>query len=297
MKNYIVFDIGGTAVKWSIMKEDGEIIFNNKTKIAETVDMFFEKLISTINENKDKYDLQGIAISAPGAVDSKSGTIQGCCAVPYIHGPNFKEILGSTGLKVAIENDANCAAFGECWLGAAKEFNDCAFVVCGSGIGGSLIKDKRLHLGANKFGGEFGCCIVDYDKDSKFKYKNWSSVGSTTALARRVADKMGIPRTEIDGVKVFEMLESGNEIVKEEVDNYFRYMAIGIFNIQYTYDPEIIVLGGAISEGDGYIEMINDKLDEIMTINLDSPIRPKVKVCEFGNKANMIGALYNFITE
>ena len=284
MSNYIVFDIGGSSVKWSIMSKMGDILTKDKIKV--------------VNINKDNFNLKGIAISSPGAVDSITGIVGGASAIPYIHGPNFKEILKEkTGLDVAIENDANCAALGECWLGAAKEENDCAFVVCGSGIGGAIVKDKKVHTGIHKHGGEFGYCIVDYDKDGEEKYLTWSRVGSTSALARAISQRKGLEEKDIDGLKAFQLYDEGDIIAVEEVNKYFRYMAIGIYNIQYTYDPEVIVLGGAISEREGYIESINEKLDEIMCNNTDGKIKPIVKKCIHGNDANMIGALYNLLNE
>ena len=298
MSNYIVFDIGGSSVKWSIMSKMGDILTKDKIKVADSVDQFFEELSKIVNINKDNFNLKGIAISSPGAVDSITGIVGGTSAIPYIHGPNFKEILKEkTGLDVAIENDANCAALGECWLGAAKEENDCAFVVCGSGIGGAIVKDKKVHTGIHKHGGEFGYCIVDYDKDGEEKYLTWSRVGSTSALARDISQRKGLEEKDIDGLKAFQLYDEGDIIAVEEVNKYFRYMAIGIYNIQYTYDPEVIVLGGAISEREGYIESINEKLDEIMCNNTDGKIKPIVKKCIHGNDANMIGALYNLLNE
>ncbi|SQB90630.1 transcriptional regulator/sugar kinase [Clostridium paraputrificum] len=298
MSNYIVFDIGGSSVKWSIMSKMGDILTKDKIKVVDSVDQFFEELSKIVNINKDNFNLKGIAISSPGAVDSITGIVGGASTIPYIHGPNFKEILKEkTGLDVAIENDANCAALGECWLGAAKEENDCAFVVCGSGIGGAIVKDKKVHTGIHKHGGEFGYCIVDYDKDGEEKYLTWSRVGSTSALARAISQRKGLEEKDIDGLKAFQLYDEGDIIAVEEVNKYFRYMAIGIYNIQYTYDPEVIVLGGAISEREGYIESINEKLDEIMCNNTDGKIKPIVKKCIHGNDANMIGALYNLLNE
>ena len=298
MSNYIVFDIGGSSVKWSIMSKMGDILTKDKIKVVDSVDQFFEELSKIVNINKDNFNLKGIAISSPGAVDSITGIVGGASAIPYIHGPNFKEILKEkTGLDVAIENDANCAALGECWLGAAKEENDCAFVVCGSGIGGAIVKDKKVHTGIHKHGGEFGYCIVDYDEDGEEKYLTWSRVGSTSALARAISQRKGLEEKDIDGLKAFQLYDEGDIIAVEEVNKYFRYMAIGIYNIQYTYDPEVIVLGGAISEREGYIESINEKLDEIMCNNTDGKIKPIVKKCIHGNDANMIGALYNLLNE
>ncbi|WLF69064.1 ROK family protein [Clostridium septicum] len=296
MRNYIVYDIGGSAVKWSVINENGEFLKSGSVGIAETVEEFFNTLSDITNKNRDEFKLEGIAISSPGAVDSESGIVYGASAIPYIHGPNFKEILfNKTGLKVEIENDANCAALGECWLGAGKKEADLAFVVCGTGIGGALVKDKRIHKGVNKHGGEFGYCIIDVDKNSQNKYLTWSKVGSTAALARKIAKRKGIDIKDFNGLKAFELYENNDEIAIEEVNNYFTYMAVGIYNIQYTYDPEVIILGGGISEREGFIEEIDKRLNEIMLINKDGKIKPVVRKCEYGNNANKLGALYNFI--
>lgn len=295
MSNFMVYDIGGSSVKWSIITEDGEFLKSGKLKISETIDEFFLSLASKANELKEEFNLQGIAISAPGAVDSKSGVIGGSSALPYIHGPNFKEILlEMTGLQVGVENDANCAALGECWLGAAKESMDSAFVVCGTGIGGAIVKDKRIHTGVHKHGGEFGYCLVDVDVKNN-KYLSWSKVGSTYAMTKFIAERKGLSKDNFDGLKAFELFDNGDEIAIEEVNKFFKYMAVGIFNIQYTYDPEVIILGGAICERVGFIEEINKKLDELMKSNSDATIKPVIKKCQYGNDANKLGALYNFL--
>lgn len=295
MSNYIAFDIGGSSVKWSIINLNGEFLENGKISIHKTIEEFFKAIADKVNELKDKYQLEGVAISAPGAVDSVSGIIGGMSALPYIHGPNFKVILNEmTSLPIEIENDANCAALGECWRGAAMDANDSAFVVCGTGIGGALIKDKKIHTGIHKHGGEFGYCFVDIDVVNK-KYLSWSRAGSTFAVAKAIADRKGINIDEFNGVKAFELYDNGDEIAIEEVNKFFRYMAIGIYNIQYTYDPEVIILGGAICEREGFLEEVNKKIDEVMNNNDDATIRPLVRICKYGNNANKLGALYNFL--
>ena len=257
MKNYMVFDIGGSSIKWSVITENGDFKENGSIKTPDNKEGFFQSLENITNEMKEKFNVEGIAISAPGAVDSVTGIIGGLSAIPYIHGPNFKEILKeSTGLNVAIENDANCAALGECWLGAGKENNDMAFIVCGTGIGGAIVKDRKLHVGVHKHGGEFGYCSVSC---------------------------------------TFELCEKGDEIALKEVDKYYYTMAVGIYNIQYTYDPEVIILGGAISEREDYVNQINKHMEYLMkNTSLEGTIVPSIKKCKYGNDANKLGALYNY---
>ena len=296
MRNFMVFDIGGSSTKWSVIDELGEFKESNKFNCPSTVEEFFDELIRITNEMKIKYDVKGIAISAPGAVDSETGLIGGITAIPYIHGPNFKEILTkATNLNVELENDANCAALGECWLGAGKDNKDLAFVVCGTGIGGAIVKDKKVHVGIHKHGGEFGYCSVNCELDGELKVTSWSQAGSTTALARNVAKLKGLEEGSIDGVEVFELCNKGDEIALQEVNKYYFTMAVGIYNIQYTFDPEVIILGGAISEREEYVDEINKRLDIMMNSDLEGTIKPVLKTCQFGNDANKLGALCNYL--
>jgi predicted NBD/HSP70 family sugar kinase len=296
MRNFMVFDIGGSSTKWSVINEIGEFKVSDKFNCPSTKEEFFERLTEIANKMKVKYDVKGIAISAPGAVDGDTGLIGGVTAIPYIHGPNFKDILKEgTGLNVELENDANCAALGECWLGSGKENNDLAFVVCGSGIGGAIVKDKKIHVGVHKHGGEFGYCTINYSLDGEPSFISWSKAGSTTALAKRVAKLKGLEEGSLDGVEVFELYNKGDEIALKEVDKYYFNMAIGIYNIQYTYDPEIIILGGAISERDEYVDEINKRIDIMMSSGLEGIIKPVLKTCKYGNDANKLGALCNYL--
>lgn len=295
MANYMVYDIGGSAVKWSVITDLGQILISSKIGISKTLEEFFEELASLVETYKEQFLLEGIAISAPGAVDSVEGSIKSKSAIPYIYGINFKEVLQEkTGLKVEIENDANCAALGECWCGAAKDTKDCAFIVCGTGIGGALVKDKKIHTGIHKHGGEFGYTLVDVNVKTQ-KYLSWSEVGSTFALAKAIAERKGIDPNLFNGLKAFELYEKSDEIAIEEVNRFFRYMAVGIYNIQYTYDPEVILLGGAVCERESFIEEVNKKVEEVVRANVDAKIYPTIRRCKYGNDANKLGALYNFL--
>ena len=297
MKNYMVFDIGGSSIKWPVITENGDFKENGSIKTPDNKEGFFQSLENITNEMKEKFNVEGIAISAPGAVDSVTGIIGGLSAIPYIHGPNFKEILKeSTGLNVAIENDANCAALGECWLGAGKENNDMAFIVCGTGIGGAIVKDRKLHVGVHKHGGEFGYCSVSCTFDEEgVKCLSWSKAGSTIQLANNVAKLKGMEEGSLTGLDVFELCEKGDEIALKEVDKYYYTMAVGIYNIQYTYDPEVIILGGAISEREDYVNQINKHMEYLMkNTSLEGTIVPSIKKCKYGNDANKLGALYNY---
>ena len=152
---YACIDIGGTSIKVAISDKNGNLVNKGYLNVSEKFDVIIDEIVNWINEERKNYNIHGIAISSPGAVNSKTGVIGGASALPCIHGPNWKEILhNETGLFVSIENDANCAALAEVFSGKAKEFKDILFVVCGTGIGGAIVKDGKIHHGKHLQGGE-----------------------------------------------------------------------------------------------------------------------------------------------
>lgn len=289
MGNYLVFDIGGTAVKYGVLDNKGEI----KTKGSfptpkEGLENLYDEMEKIFNENGAEFG--GIALSCPGAVNSETGIIGGVSAIPYIHGPNIKNDLEKKfNLPVQMENDANCAALAEVWLGEAKENSDVAFVILGSGIGGAVIKDRVLHKGKNLQAGEFG--IMYFQKEDGTPGL-WGEV-ATVRFASRVSKLIG---KEVDGIELFRLAdEEKNSIVIEEIKKWYQDIAKGLLIIQYVYDPEKIIIGGAISERPELIDRINEELIWLTSHFTETTIFPQIKRCIFHNDANLIGALYNFL--
>lgn len=286
----LAFDIGGTSVKYGVIDREGKIYEKGKFK---THQRDFDKLLADIvtvkNQMTTKYDLDGISMSCPGIVDDNSGIIGGFTAVPCIHGFDIKSKLKeATGFKnIRIENDANCAALAEVWLGAAKYNSDVMFVILGSGVGGAVIKNRKIHKGANLQGGEFGYMIVSEDCSTL------SSVASPVTLANKIAKRKGIE--ELDGEQVFKLAQEGDNIAVEEIEKFYFDIAIAIYNLQFVYDPEIIVIGGGISSREDLLENIEKAMDKVMEKVKIAKIRPTIKKCKFMNDANLIGAVYNYI--
>lgn len=291
MKKYLAFDVGGTAVKYAVVDEDGKIENRQKFAIPENIEGMYQEIVKVHEQNKD---VEGIALSMPGAVDSDDGIIYGSSAIDYIHGPNIKKDLEKmTGKSVELENDANCAALAEVWKGAARNEQDCCFIVSGTGIGGAVIKDRHVHHGNALHGGEFGYMIMRYSPHEQ-KYYTWSDDGSTVAVTKRIAKELGVDYHTIDGKEVFDHADQ-NPVYQKYVDKFYQTLAMGIYNLQYAYDPSMIIIGGAISARKELLDKVNEQLDAIFVQLTHAKVRPNIKVCEFGNDANMIGAVYHFM--
>ena len=291
---YLVFDIGGTAINYCWMNEAGEIF--NKQEISSTavdsLDKFIETVAKIYHESNRK--VEGIALSCPGVIDAANGTIKVVVAYPYLQGICLTELISKAcdNIKVSLENDAKCAGLAEAWIGSAQAYDDAIIVVLGTGIGGAIIKNKQIHHGAHLFAGEISTLIVDYDKETN-QVLTWSDIASTTALCKRAAEALAV--TSIDGRRVFELANNADEVVLEVLKNFCLDIAIQLYNLQYSYDPGVICIGGGISKQPLLIKLIKEAV-EIIANETNQLLKPNVTTCKFYNEANLIGALSYFLS-
>ena len=242
-------DVGGTSVKYATCDEKGHLFDKGSFKTPDTLEDMYQA-IETIYKERD---VDGIALSMPGAVASDEGVIYGASAIDYIHGPNIKKDLEERlQTRVELENDANCG--------------------------------QHLH------GGEFGYMINNFDADS-LEFNYWS-LDSTVAIVKGVEKELG---ETYDGRYIFDHADE-NEVFKKYVNRFYYALAVGIYNIQYSYDPEVIIIGGGISVREDLIDEINKRLDIIIDKVEPARIKPVVKKCAFANDANIIGAIYHYLT-
>lgn len=275
------------------MDESGVFVEKASVPTPKDIETFIDTVDKLVKNFERSQPLSGIALSMPGAVNVETGVIEGASAVPYVHGPNIQQLIQErTSLQVELENDANCASLAEGWMGAAKDVKDYICIVIGTGIGGALVFDRKIRHGSNLHGGEFGYMIME-DYLEQPLGESWSSLGATAALVRKVAKRKGIDSSLLDGKKVFEMADCGDEEVQDEIKKFIKRIAVGIFNLQYAIDPEKILIGGAISQREGLIEQINETLSQMK--NNMHRLSVQVERCQFGNDSNLIGALYHYL--
>lgn len=280
------FDIGGSSVKYAVIEKTGKILAKGKKTTPQEKEEFFRLIENVAASYRRAYTIEGAGFSFPGAVDDVSGVIGGSSALPYIHDfPIRQELERRLSLPAALENDANCAALGESWLGVGKEHEDLVFLVIGTGIGGAVVKGKRIHHGKHLHGGEFGYMVSDAS------HRILSETGSIRVLAERVADAKGLPREEMDGRKAFALADAGDADALQAVSAMYEALAMAIYNLQYAIDPEIFVLGGAVSERPGFAEEIGKRVDVILKDVGVARIRPVIRPAQFGNDANLLGAV------
>lgn len=272
----LCFDMGGTAVKYGVW-DDEKITKTGSFKTPTTWDEMKQQMRQVATKFAD---VEGVGISSPGSVDSKLGVIRGISAIPYIH--NFeivKELTELFNKQVTIENDANSAALAELYYGRAKDLNNVVFYIIGSGIGGAVSISKQLVKGANLFGGEIGYMLMDGKK-------TLSQIASPVEIAKRYHFE--------SGKELFDLAAKGNEQAKVGAEEVYDTLARSMYNVALMLDPELILIGGGISQRDDFVSPIQVKLDHYLKANGAGDLKIKIDRCEFLQNANLIGAAVNY---
>lgn len=289
MKKIGGIDVGGTSIKYGVwngaaLEDKGSI------PTPKTLEEFYERLTEIVETMKEKHAIIGVGMSLPGAVNKEKGLIDGASALPYIHHfPILEEFVNRFGLPVSFENDANCAALAEVKYGAGKDVNNILFFILGTGVGGSLIFDGKVHHGKHLFGGEFGFMLM---KDGK----SLSQLGTTVQMAKRYEKRVNDGK-HYTGEEVFELAFNGDAIAQEEAETFFYNVALGIFNLSYAFDPDRVIIGGGVSHAPFLLPEIDKRLDKIIKGTAIASWKPEIAVCEFMGDANLIGAVADFLSE
>jgi glucokinase len=293
--SYLAIDIGGTNIKIGIVSEEGVVTeaYDMPTPRTNFEDLKLA-LYKILDWSRD-FHVKGIGISQPCATDPRTGQCLSGGALIYILHQNIRDLVEAySGLPAVAANDGNCAAIAELWIGGAKHVDDFAFVVCGTGIGGAVIINREIQQGSKLFAGEFGMMINEYDVESD-SYNNWSLKGSTYAVIKAYADAVGEPESNFTGRWVFDAADHGNVIAEKCVKAFYGRFAVGVHNIQHTYDPSKVIIGGAIISRPDFITRLKLALDRIYVQADYGCSHPQVEVSVLGHHANLIGAVFPLI--
>lgn len=289
MMTLLCIDIGGTSTKFATCRK-GKLEKQSSCPTPHSLEGFYRMLDERLAYYRTE-KLSGIAISSPGAVNKKTGSIEGASALPYIHGfPIRQDLEKRFGLPISMENDANCAALAESALGAGQGASSIAMLVLGTGVGGSLVINGRIHYGAHLFGGEFGFIVMNE------RYQTFSELGTVVNMAKRYSQIINDGKS-YTGKEVLELADQGDPVALKERQVFLQSLAMGVFNIQHAFDPDRILIGGGVSQADFLLPALEAELDKLYQLVSISDLRPQLAVCQFKNEANLLGASIDFMQE
>ena len=298
MMYYICIDIGGTSIKYGVLSDEGEIFIDGtvSTKVTEKENFILsdvKKLVRNILDEYRNYEIKGICVSTAGVVNPEKGEIAYAGpTIPKYTGTKIKEELEKEfSISCEVENDVNCAGLGEYWKGAGKGSKSMVCLTIGTGIGGSVILDGKLLNGIGYTAGEIGYM----DVNGSYIQNIASSRYLVEKVQKEKVEKEGITDA-ITGVDIFELAKKGDEICIAGINEIISNLAVGVRNIIYLLNPEVIVIGGGITAQKEYLEeKIRKEVNDGMISDMFRKTR--IELAQQGNQAGLLGALYNFLNK
>ena len=304
-------DLGGTNIAVGVIDENYNIIGRGKAKTAcprPAEDIFADMCkcvkAAAADAGVSLDEIESIGIGTPGTVDKAKGIIS------YANNLDFNNVPAVELMKkefpdvtIRLENDANCAALGEALAGSGKGKSSFVAVTLGTGVGGGIVLDGKLLTGCNDAGGEIGHISIKFDGEqcNCGRVGCWERYASATALVKQTKDAMLANKDskmweicpdidKINGRVAFDGMRAGDKAASEVVDNYCKYVAIGITNIINALQPEMICVGGGISNENEYLLAPIRSFVERERYSRFSKVQTEICKATLGNDAGIIGA-------
>ncbi len=308
-------DLGGTNIVAGVVDENYEIVAKASCKTAvprpesEICDSMAEVALKAVAKAKlTMDDIESIGIGVPGAVNPKTGVIEYSANLFFHNWEVVKMMEERLKTKVLIENDANAAALGEYLAGSAKGAKNAVAITLGTGVGGGIIINGKIYSGSNFAGAELGHMVIV--KDGKEcacgRHGCWETYASATGLINLTKQKILSEKLEfsymlklcdgdinkVSGRTAFDAMRDGDPTAKAVVDEYIGYLACGLVNIINIFQPDVLCIGGGISnEGESLLAPLRTVVEnERYTKHNDK--QTVICKCTLGNDAGIIGAAY-----
>lgn len=277
------YDIGGTFVKWAVL-ENGSIIEKGKYDTEAEKNQAIG-ILKGVSENtgrlRESYnDISAIAVSVPGVIDSKTGIMLSATHnIPNSQGMNIKEELQKlTGLRVSVINDANAATLGEMAKGTLKDVQTGVVVTLGTGIGGGIIVNGKIHQGHFYSAGEVGRHIVEGN--------TWERQFATKPLVESARKYLNV-----DHIRGEDLIEQSRHDagLREIYEKWLDGVGQGLANIINIINPEAIALSGGITENEDFlIDVVREHVGKY--VNPEILEATKINKTSSGNDAALFGA-------
>lgn len=312
MKQYLLIDIGGTFIKYSLADEQARKISGGKVPTPLTN---MDDLLAVIEGFAAPLQGQfvGCAISMPGRIDTKHGIAHtgGVLSSFLWEQPFAAQMEELLGVPVTIANDGKCAAAAEGWTGALAGVENGLVLVLGTGIGGGIILNGKVLMGAHAAAGEVSGLVsnmaametetFEMNKVETFSDAPlWAGAASATGLIREYArqKKLSLQGQLPTGEEIFAAYNAGEPEAQKALKIFARRVAVGILSLQNVLDVEKVAIGGGISAAEALLPAIQAELDWLFERCTVMPtVKPELVRCRYGNDANLIGALKLFFEQ
>ncbi len=303
-------DIGGTNIAAGVVNEKFEIIAEKKVKTnsgrgyeAVLKDIAEAGLLAVSEAGMSISDMSWVGMGCPGTCNPESGLVEYSNNLRWENVPLQKYVGDKLGIPAYIENDANAAALGEFYAGAAQGTKSAIIITLGTGLGAGIIIDGKLFSGSNYAGAEIGHTVINVDGEQctcgrKGCFEAYCSATALVKFTKRAIEhnpgsamvKIAEKEGKVSGRTAFNAAKIGDIAGQEVVDYFIKNLACGIINTINIFQPEILCIGGGVShEGDNLLNPLKARIEkEIYSKN--SGKNTKIALCSLKNCSGIIGA-------
>ena len=310
MKEYAFgIDLGGTTAKIGLFTTSGALLekWEVATDTSNAGEHILENLATAILGKMKEQSIQpeqveGVGIGVPGPVLDSSTVPIVCANLGGWGERNVSAQLSGLldGLKVLVGNDANVAALGEIWMGAAKGAKNAVMVTLGTGVGGGVVVNGKVIDGVHGAGGEIGHITVNRHETAvcgcgkRGCLEQYSSATGVVRCMKKLLDENPdtpcvLRGTEFAAKDVFDAARNGDALAAREVDEMSDTLGMALANIASTVDPEAFLVGGGVARaGDVLFAPLNKHFQEYA---FKSCRETPIKQASLGNDAGIYGAV------
>ena len=253
MRYAIGIDLGGTKIEGILMDEQGHVLkrYRIPTQAHKPLRTVINNIVKVVGELKEK-PIDGVGIGSPGFA-LPNGRLTSISNIPCLMNKNLKKILEKKlKTKVFLENDSKCFAIAEHKYGAGKGTQNMIGIILGTGVGGGLILDGKLYRGSIGSAGEIGYQTLNPDGPPytilKGDFEAWCAGPN---IVKRYLERGGNP----EFTSPIQIFASRDSVAKQVMQETYKYLGIGIGNLVNILNPELVVLGGGVSNLPFYKEV------------------------------------------
>lgn len=314
---YLGIDVGGSSIKAGVLTDSGEILAKRHAPSAlsrgleaglANLERVCREIVQEARVNWD--DIRGVGVAAPGTMDIPAGIVFHPFNLPGWEDLPLRQIVSDRLHKPAVlQNDANAAALGESWLGAAKGAQSLMFWTLGTGVGGGIVLNGKVWEGAHSHAAECGHIIIQMDGGPKSPHNIHGAVElyvGGLALVHRCQEALAAGRESelqvrvADGetltpILIAQAAERGDDLSHSLIMDSARYLAIATVNVIHVLNPEMILIGGAMTFGQNESplgrQFIETLRSEVKAHTFPIPAaRTLINYASLGGDAGFIGA-------
>ena len=292
----IGIDLGGTKTEALLIDKDGKKIFSKRIPTAKNYEGTIQGIVNLVEEIEQNHkEIQSIGIGMPGAISLETSLIKSANSV-WMNGKPLKfDLEKILNKNINIENDANCFTLSEAVDGAGQSYSVVFGVIIGTGTGSGIVVDKKIHKGINRAAGEFGhnCLPRSNDKEINLAKKCYCGLHGCIETFLSGPGFTGIfnntNKTNIKSEEIVELYKKNDSRAIQALQDYVDRLARSLSDVINILDPDVIVLGGGMSNIDFIYENINDLLPQYV---FSDSVRTKVLKNKHGDSSGVRGAAW-----